>query len=315
MARARLLFLFLSTLRAIHPLSLGLDRETPSRAGKRALESSALEIKGDQEAFGFFLRRDSGKENYAQTNALGLVHAVVKNGEQLFAFGAGVHFQHETRLNERMQNGVFSPAFAFSWTHPTFQFIFAGAERMARTSLSLLSEILLPIEWNTEYEFIDKQTPRWSFNTFVFLVSWGGLTAGFEPLTMRTRAGAWVTLADSLRLRTVVSFETTQNLLTEFSLSYTFSTEGSRPVQKRVQKERMEKDSDDERSESGRASSKYKKKRRALPKSVPRFGLLVKWGLAPVEALKFAKTHDVCALNAASQAALARKNWRCYAKK
>ncbi|MFO1469404.1 MAG: hypothetical protein U1F27_00025 [Turneriella sp.] len=52
-------------------------------------------------------------------------------------------------------------------------------------------------------------------------------------------------------------------------------------------------------------------KRPPKQRHAPAFATLVKWGLTPVEALRFAREKDICKLNAASQAILLKHRWEC----
>lgn len=274
---------------------LGHETGVAAATGRSPAETLDLENISGPFAFTAYARRDQLGTERNLTNVFALAGVALDLEGHRFQFSLGSHYRHE-KLNARQKApGSLYPAVGFLWSHAAFRSEIAASEFATRSSQSFLLEAWLPFEVNSEFEYLDALPYRWATQIFVHLSTHGGFILGYEPLSASPRAGAWLAPVDSLTLRTVAGFARSGETYFEFSLQYSLDTTnvgqsaGNEPFLPR----------------------QPLKKPRRLPKKVPAFATLVKWGLSPVEALRFTREKDACALGATARTALARKNWGC----
>lgn len=273
-----------------------MAHDTANADGSRAALSESIEIDEHIPSAGFllFARREQIMNDRTLANAIALATANARFSGHTFQFGAGTHFRQQALGNRAAEPGLFAPAVGFAWTAAAFRGEIAGAEKFLRASLSFLTTLALPVEFNSDFENAFSQPIRWSANLFVHLSSHIGLIAGYEPLAQRTRAGLWFKPLESLNARFLARMGTQTGTQWEFSLSYQIDSAATANAEK----------------SPARVALKEEKHTRK-PRQAPAFGTLVKWGLTPVEALRFAREKDVCKLNATSKAILSKHHWEC----
>jgi hypothetical protein len=120
------------------------------------------------------------------------------------------------------------------------------------------------------------------------------LITGYEPLAQNTRAGLWFKPLEGLNARFLARLNPQNATQWELSLSYQIDSIAPAAAEKLPARAELKED-----------------KRPRKPRQAPAFGTLVKWGLTPVEALRFAREKDACKLTAASQAVLSKHHWEC----
>jgi hypothetical protein len=274
---------------------LAHDGGAADASRRAASESLELENTAGFMALGIFARRDALAQDRDLTNVLALAGAAVELEGHRFQFSLGSHYRHE-RLNARTNTpGSFYPAVGFLWSHAVFRSEVIASEFATRASGSFLLEMLLPLEFNSEFEYLHSQPYRWSAQIYAYLSAYGGLILGYEPLSNAARAGAWLSPIESLKLRTIARLANSGETYFEISLQYSLD------VAQTVESQASE----------PYAPKRVRQKKRRLPEKVPAFATLVKWGLSPVEALRFTREKDACALSESARASLARKNWGC----
>lgn len=299
MAKATYLLVALLLPLSLNALTARIAHDTGNAAASRTAASDTLEAEESREtiAYGLFARRDSLTGDRQLLNALALVHASLPIKAHRFRFGLGSHYRHEKIFGRGADAGTFYPALGFAWSHPVFHAELSGSEYLTRSAISFLVRLALPVEFNTDFEYLFSQPYRWSANAFVFASRYGGVIFGYEPLAVRARAGFWLAPTESLKLRTLARFGTQGEAYWEFSLGYTLdSGESARAT---------------ENPKVKAVAAETRPKKRRLPVKVPAFGILVKWGISPAEALKYTREKDACALNSQSRVILERKNWGC----
>lgn len=270
--------------------------DTANADGTRTALSESLEVDEQVSATGFlvFARREQIINDRTLANAIALATANVRFPGHLFQFGAGTHFRQQALGNRTAEPGLFAPAVGFAWTTAAFRGEVAGAEKFLRTSLSILTTFWLPIEFNSDFENAFSQPIRWSANLFVHLSSHVGWITGYEPLAQRTRAGLWFKPIDGLNARFLARLNPQTETQWEFSLSYQFDSVPAAGMEKMPSRVELKEE-----------------KRPKKPRQAPAFATLVKWGLTPVEALRFAREKDPCKLSSTSQAVLSKHRWEC----
>ena len=273
-----------------------VSHDTANADANRPALSESLEIDEHMTGAGLllFARREQILSDRTLSNAIALATANARFPGHLFQFGAGTHFRQQALGNRAAEPGLFAPAVGFAWTSSSFRGEIAGAEKFLRAQLSVLTNLALPIEIHSDFENAFSQPIRWSANIFVHLSSHVGLITGYEPLAQRTRAGLWFKPLEGLNARFLARLDTRASAHWEFSLSYQIDTVTPTAAEKLP------------------ARIEFKDEKRARkPRQAPAFGTLVKWGLTPVEALRFAREKDACKLTAASQAVLGKHHWEC----
>lgn len=280
----------------LHAFYGRIAHDTANADGSRKALSESIEIDENMQRAGFllFARREQILADRTLTNALALATANARFPGHTFQFGLGTHFRQQALLNKPPEPGLFAPAVGLVWSTAAFRGEIGGAEKFMRASLSVLANIGVPVEFHSDFENAFSQPVRWSTNVFFHLSSHGGLITGYEPLAQKTRAGLWLKPLESLTARFLARLNPQAETQWEFSLSYQADT--SAPSLKETRPARVE---------------LKEEKRPKRPKQAPAFATLVKWGLTPVEALRFAREKDICKLDAASQAALSKHHWEC----
>jgi len=287
----------------LYSLSARLQRDTGNAAARSPVTGDQVEASGSAGslAYNLYARRDDFAGERSLLNAAALVYSGFAVGNHRFAFGLGSHYRQEKLQRLPAGQGDFYPAVGFFWSHPQFRADFSGSEYLTRVSLSGLVDLGLPVELNSDFEYLHSQPYRWSANAFFFISRYGGAIAGFEPLSQRVRAGLWLAPVKALRISALSRFGAGETFW-ELALSFQFDTatqaQGELP---RYHANAEPPEEDDE----------PKKWQRRKPKNVPAFAVLVKWGLSPVEALKFTREKDACTLSEKAQRALAARNWGC----
>lgn len=284
-------------------LTARLQRDTGNAAAARPVQGDQLEASGSSGvlAYNLYARRDDFSGERTLLNAAALVYSGFTAGEHRLSFGLGSHYRQEKLERVRAGQGTLHPALGFFWSHPQFRADLSGSEYLTRVSFSGLIDAGLPVELNTDFEQIHSQPYRWSANAFFFVSRYGGVISGYEPLSQRLRAGLWFAPVKELRLSALSRFGANETFF-EFALSFHFEpapeTAGQLP---RYHANAEQPDEDDQ----------PKKWQPRKPTSVPAFAVLVKWGLSPVEALKFTREKDACALSEQARRTLTAKNWGC----
>lgn len=289
------ILLWLLLTKSPHALGARLTHDGGNGNATRSVQSQSLELEdgGDEWGYAVFARRDALSGDRTLTNAAAVISAGKRFGSHQFYLGLGAHFRQQ-KLNARTSEaGEFLPAAGLGWHHDDFRIDIAASQQMTRSALSFLMHAGIPFELSSEFEYLYSQPYRWSANVFAFVSRYGGLILGYEPQAERSRAGLWLKPMENLQLRSLARLQAGSETYWEFSLSYTFETvhEKTLPAPLKIK------------------PAVTKKK---LPQSVPAFATLVKWGLTPVEALRYAREKNVCTLSAHAQAALARHNWECH---
>jgi hypothetical protein len=274
-----------------------LAHETGNGNASRRVASDSFDFESEADLVSLtvFARRDAFAADRNVTNAIALAGASVSLEGHHFLFSLGSHYRQERLAARELLPGAFYPALGFRWSHALFRTEMTGSEYATRASASLLLNLGIPFEINSEFEYLFSQPYRWATQTYAFLSPYGGLIFGYEPLSQTARAGLWLSPNDVLKLRTLARLSSASETYFEFSLSYS-----------------MESPANGQSNSVAIDSEKLPVSRPGrLPQKVPAFATLVKWGLAPVEALRFTREKDACALSPAAQTALARKNWGC----
>ncbi len=287
----------------IYSLSARMARDTGNAAANRPVTGDALEASDftGNLAYNLYARRDDFAGDRSLLNAAALIYNSFTVDEHRFAFGLGSHYRQEKLSRLRAGQGDFYPAVGFLWSHPQFRADLSGSEYLTRLSLSGLVDLGLPVELNSDFEYLYSQPYRWSANAFLFISCYGGAIAGFEPLSQRVRAGLWLSPVKALRMSALSRLGRGE---TFFELSLSFQLDTAAPAEGELPRYHANADEpeDDEQP---------RKRQRRKPKNVPAFAVLVKWGLSPVEALKFTREKDACTLSERAQRTLAAKNWGC----
>ncbi|GAB4423309.1 MAG: hypothetical protein OHK0011_03140 [Turneriella sp.] len=303
MAKAFILAVAFFLPQLVYSLSARLQRDNGNAAARNAITGDQLEAAGSSGSISYnlYARRDDFAGDRSLLNAAALVYSGFSVEDHRFAFGLGSHYRQEKMQRVRAGQGDFYPAVGFFWSHPQFRADLSGSEYLTRVSLSGMVDLGLPVELNSDFEYLHSQPYRWSANAFLFVSRFGGAIAGYEPLSQRVRAGLWLAPVKELRLSALTRFgsgETFWELALSFQLDSAVQAPGELP---RYHANAGDSDEDDE----------PKKWQRRKPKNVPAFAVLVKWGLTPVEALKFTREKDACALSERSRRLLTAKNWGC----
>lgn len=293
------LLLWLLIVRPAFALSARLSHDGGNGNASRSALSDSLELEdaGTDWGYSVFARRDDLSNDRTLVNAAAIVSAGKRLGDHNFYLGLGAHFRQQ-KLNARSAEATdILPAAGFLWQHEAFRTDISASAKLTRASLAFLVTAGIPWELNSEFEALYSQPYRWSANIFAFVSRYGGLIFGYEPAAVRGRAGLWLKPLDNLQLRSLMRFAPGSETFWEFSLSYQFAikTEAAEPKIK-----------------IAAAESKKEPQPKKTP-HVPPFATLVKWGLTPVEALRFAREKEICNLSAPAQAALKRHRWECRA--
>lgn len=291
------LLLWLLIAKPSHALGARLSHDGGNGNASRAALSDSLELEDTNTdwAYNVFARRDELTGDRTLMNAAAIISAGKRLGDHNFYLGLGAHFRQQ-KLNARSAEPAdFLPAAGFIWQHETFRTDVSASAKLTRASLAFLVTAGIPWELGSEFEALYSQPYRWSANIFAFVSRHGGLIFGYEPAAVRARAGLWLKPLANLQLRSLMRFAPGSETFWEFSLSYQFSlkTETSEPAVKIA------------------APEQKKETQKKKPQQVPAFATLVKWGLTPVEALRFAREKEICNLSAPAQAALKRHHWEC----
>jgi hypothetical protein len=303
MAKASLFMAALLLPQFVHSLSARLQRDTGNASARRAVRGEQIEAAGSSEgiAYNLYARRDDFVGDRSLLNAAALVYNTFAVEEHRFGFGLGSHYRQEKLERVRAGQGNFYPAVGFFWSHPQFRAELSGSEYLTRVSLSGLVDFGLPVELNSDFEYLHSQPYRFSANAFVFVSRFGGVISGYEPLSQRARAGLWLAPVKELRLSALARFGAGETFW-EFALSFQIDTAAT--AQGELPRHHANAEEPDHEEEP-------KEWQPRKPKKVPAFAVLVKWGLTPVEALKFTREKDACALSERSRQLLTAKNWGC----
>lgn len=273
-----------------------IAHDTANADGARQALSQSIEIDEHRSMTGFllFARREQILRDRTLTNALVLATANAGFPGHIFQFGLGTHFRQQALTGRMPEPGLFAPAVGLVWNNAAFRGEVSGAEKFTRATLSVLTTIGLPIEFNSEFENAFSQPFRFSANAFVHVSGYAGFIAGYEPLARQARAGLWIRPIESLAARFLARLSPQSETQWEFSLSYQAESDTAtykEPTPARV--------------------SLKEERRQKKPRQAPAFSTLVKWGLTPVEALRFAREKDICKLSAAAQNVLSKHHWKC----
>ncbi len=289
--------IYLIVARPGHALSARLTHDGGNGNAARAALSDSLEVEDTTDHWGYavFARRHDLSGDRILTNAAALMQAGKRFGDHAFYLGLGAHFRQQKLNTRSTEPADFLPAAGLSWHHPVFRTDIAASAKLTRATLAFLVRPGIPLEFNTEFEALYSQPYRWSANVFAFVSKYGGLILGYEPVSVRARAGLWLKPVEHLQLRSLMRLAPGSETYWEFSLSYSIQVEHSESAEPVLQA----------------VPAETKKPTPKKPQTVPAFATLVKWGLTPVEALQYAREKDICALSAAAQAALKRHHWEC----
>jgi len=297
--------IFFAAGSAIFALDARLTHDTGNSTALRQAASESLTANELTAAWGYrILARREALADRTLASAAGLFGRVFALAEHRLFFGLGTHFFQQNLGARANSTGDVLPALAASWRHPDFHFDVAASQNLTRTSLSFLLRMGVPTELNSEFEYLFSQPYRWSANLFVHISRYGGLIAGYEPIAERARFGLWLKPTRELQLRTVARFDFSNSIHWEFSLSYQFEilrAEGTNAPATFVA----------ERATQEQVDASAANVRKIRPRQAPAFATLVKWGLSPVEALKFARDKNICALSTGARTALEKHNWVC----
>ena len=282
---------------SMYAVSARLARDTGNGNASQNVASDSVDFESDTDvvSLAIFARRDAFSSERNVTNVMALAGAGASIEGHHFLFSLGSHYRHERLAVREILPGAFYPAVGFRWSHALFRAEVSGSEYATRTSTSFLVDVGIPLEINSEFEYLFSQPYRWVTQTYAFLSPYGGLIFGYEPLSQSARAGLWLSPIEALKLRSVARISAASETYFEFSLSYFLESpvnavQVSPPVD---------------------SQKPLNPRPRRLPQKVPAFATLVKWGLTPVEALRFTREKNACELSASAQASLARKNWGC----
>lgn len=305
MTKKLFLFAALALPPLAHAATARYQRDSGNADGRQKIAGDQIEAtqRSGAMAYSVYTRRDAFTNGQTLLNAAALAYAGVASEEHHFGFGLGSHYRHE-RGERQKAPGEFYPALGFFWSHPRFRLDLSGTEKLTKIALSALFAIALPVEFNTDFEALASQPYRWSVNAFVFVARYGGLIAGIEPLAERARAGFWLAPTESLRMSALARFSSGETFW-EFALSFALDN----PQQGHLLSELPANADEQVEEKTNKVQSERERKK---PKQVPAFALLVKWGLAPTEALKFTREKDACALSNDARKKLAAKNWICH---
>jgi|GEM_PF-2847761 len=273
-----------------------IAHDSANADGSRQALSESIEIDEHRSVTGFllFARREQILRDRTLTNALALATANARFPGHTFQFGLGTHFRQQALTGRMPEPGLFAPAIGFVWNNAGFRGEISGAEKFTRATLSVLTTIGLPVEFNSEFENAFSQPFRFSANAFVHVSSHVGFIVGYEPLAGQSRAGLWIRPIESLAARFLARLSPQNETQWEFSLSY--QAESGTAAHKEPAPARV---------------SLKEERRPKKPRQAPAFATLVKWGLTPVEALRFAREKDICKLSAAAQNVLSKHRWEC----
>lgn len=282
-----------------HALSARLTHDGGNGNARRAALSDSLELEEAAEHWGYtvFARRDDFTGDRTLTNAAAIISAGKRFGDHSFYLGLGAHFRQQKLNSKPVEAPAILPAAGFAWHHHSFRAEVSASEKMTRSGLAFLIRSAIPFELNADFEYLDSQPYRFSANVFAFVSRHGGLIAGYEPVSVRGRAGLWLKPMENLQLRSLTRFAPGSETFWEFSLGFSFDTAREPAAAETLRVAAVEKEP---------VTAKK-------PKTVPAFATLVKWGLTPVEALRFAREKEICNLSAGAQAALKRHHWECRA--
>jgi hypothetical protein len=177
-----------------HALSARLTHDGGNANALRPALSDSLELEDgtDHWSYTVFARHDALSGDRTLTNAAVILSAGKRIGDHQFSLGLGAHFRQQ-KLNARTADPAdFLPAAGFGWQHEAFRLDIIAAERMTRSAFSFLAHAGIPFELGTEFEYLFSQPYRWSANLFAFVSRYGGLILGYEPVSVRGRAGQWL---------------------------------------------------------------------------------------------------------------------------
>lgn len=287
----------LSSVSSAFALTARLGHETGNADAARPVAAETLDLENVSGPFAFtaYARRDALATDRNLTNAIALAAAGFELEGHRFQFALGSHYRHEKLSARQNSPGSFYPAFGFLWSHAVFRSELVGSQYVTRASGSFLLELPVALELNSEFEYLHSQPYRWSTQVFAFVSKYGGLILGYEPLNERARLGAWLAPTQGIRLSALARFASAGETFLEFSLQYSLDIT---PAVANHEAEPF-------------VPKAPRVKKRRLPQKVPEFSTLIKWGLTPVEALRFTREKDACALSQSARASLARKNWGC----
>lgn len=279
----------------IHSFYGLVSHDTANADGRRPALSEHIELEDYRGAVGFlaYARREQILTDRTLTNALTLAAARADFPGHSFHFGLGAHYRQLALGSRKSEPGIFSPAVGFTWSASAFRAEIAGAEVFQRAAFSYLAQLALPIEFGSDWENASSQPMRWSLNAYFHLSTHVGFIAGYEPLAAHARAGLWVSPVEGFSARCLARIHAQLGAQWEFSLSYQLENSASPVVQPPA------------------VPTQTSPVQTRKAKTTPAFATLVKWGLSPVEALRFVREKDVCALSAAAQSALQKHRWEC----
>ncbi|HRP68559.1 MAG TPA: hypothetical protein PLY93_03425 [Turneriella sp.] len=261
--------------------------------------SQTLEIEKQHEnyAFSFLGQRDTLPNAQRFTNAALIASSRKNFNEHQLSLGLGAHFYQQQVRNTAAQTPNFVPAFALEWRHPRFLGSVQVSQKMTHAAIALLADLFVPVEWSSSFLSLPAQPYRWSLDAYASLFAWGGIVLGYEPITAFSRAGFFVTPSATLQARALVRMRQNGEAFAEFSLGYVFEEKSHTPLVEPT------------KTHAAQEKIPLRKKERV----VPRFSVLVKWGLTPVEALRLSREKNICALSINAQALLKRHKWECRA--
>ncbi|HNL53777.1 MAG TPA: hypothetical protein PKI36_05150, partial [Turneriella sp.] len=171
MAKACLFAATLLLPQIVYSLSARLQRDTGNAAARSPVTGDQIEAAGSYGSISYnlYARRDDFAGDRSLLNAAALVYNGFAVEDHRFAFGLGSHYRQEKLQRIRAGQGDFYPAVGFFWSHPQFRADFSGSEYLTRVSLSGLVDVGLPVELNSDFEYLHSQPYRWSANAFLFV--------------------------------------------------------------------------------------------------------------------------------------------------
>jgi hypothetical protein len=280
----------------ISALEARMTHDAGDASGTRIASSARIAVSDLSNNWGFAML--GGREALPVDRTLTSVTAVAYRSFAIeghhFSFGLGAQYLLENQLSHRQIESETMPAASFVWQHRAFKYDIIASEKFTHTSLSFLLRIGLPIEANSDFEYLYSQPYRWSTNLFIFLNRYAGVVIGFEPLADRTRVGIWIKTGKDLQLRSLARLRASEAAYWEFSLTFRLTQEKATASQPATHKQEI--------------AQRQQIKR---PKKVPSFSVLTKWGVAPIEALQLARSKDICAASDRTKVLLAQHNWEC----
>lgn len=271
-----------------------IGHDTANASAKKPAQGEALSLTYSEPSwrYALFARRDVLSSDRNLLGAAAIAQRGLHFGGNSLYLGVGTHFGRVEVFGQPVQ-ARFSPAAGLHWQSPGLSLEIVGSERLTRAEAAFLVNFALPLELRSFFEYVESQPYRWSVDILAHVSRYGGLIAGFEPIASAPRAGLWFRPVENLSLRALSRVPLGGEVYFEFALAYAWKDTPAAGAAVRIEE-----------------APALPPKARPETK-IPAFATLVKWGLAPVTALKLAREKNICSLDPNSRAILARHHWEC----